>query len=83
MLNMFHVNMQRGICLMVCLKKFSGKVLKERKKNEKKKNVYLSAAPGSGYTEGDRGAKELSRCKCNDGSTCEMLRGPNLSGEVG
>ena len=49
----------------------------------KKKNVYLSEAPGSGYTEGDRGAKELSRCKCNDGSTCEMLRGPNLSGEVG
>ena len=41
MLNMFHVNMQRGICLMVCLKKFSGKVLKERKKNEKKK-MFIS-----------------------------------------
>ena len=47
------------------------------------KNVYLSAAPWSCYTEGDRGAKELSQCKGNDGSTCEMLRGPNLSGEVG
>ena len=41
MLNMFHVNMQRGICLMVCLKKFSGKVLKETKKNEKKK-MFIS-----------------------------------------
>lgn len=49
----------------------------------RKKNAYLSAAPGSGYTEGDRGAKEISWCKGNDGSTCEMLRGPNLSGEVG
>ena len=44
MLNMFHVNMQRGICLMVCLKKFSGKVLKERKKNEKKKCLSLSSS---------------------------------------
>ena len=42
MLNMFHVNMQRGICLMVCLKKLSGKVLKETKKNEKKKKMFIS-----------------------------------------